>query len=224
MFKVNTTLRLLIFFILIASIICVTSCTKNLTETYVVYENNFEVNQNRFNRVFDIYGVDITNKTFDFNGSKVLGPFNSTGVAFKIKNIPDHNVLEVAYDFYVHDNWVGNVQGAFGIPDLFVVRHDNNPTFMTTFSNHSPLKQAYPQWYTAGENPTFANALNIKLPGRCLWKDSARGSSMYRIVESFGHNQPNFELSLSDALQPYGAICEKSWSIDELKITAHKYF
>jgi len=47
---------------------------------------------------------------------------------------------------------------------------------------------------------------------------------MYKIVQQFAHSNKSFQLSLSDALQPFNAECEKSWSIDNIKITAFKYY
>ncbi len=199
-------------------------CTKKLTKSFILYENNFEQEGQKTVSIYDNTGLITTSKIFDFNGSKVLGPFNNNAAIVSIKNIPEHNVLEVAYDLYIHDNWQGNTKASNGIPDLFVVNYDGNLKFLTTFSNHTPYLQGYPDWYPAGNNPTHGNAIQINLPGRCLWKDSAQGTSLYRIVQSFGHDQPSFELSLSDALQPFAAICEKSWSIDELTITVYKYF
>lgn len=209
-----------IFFIAVAPI----GCTKKLTKTFVAYENDFERQGQATVVIYDYYGLVTTSRIFDFNGSKVLGPFNNNAVNFTTKNIPDHNVLEISFDLYIHDSWQGNLKASNGVPDLFVIKYDENPKFVTTFSNHSLYKQAYPQWYSAADNPTYANALEIKLPGRCLWKDSAQGTSFYKIVESFGHNTDSFKLTLSDALQPFGAICDKSWSIDHLKITAFKYY
>ena len=214
-------LYLLPIFIVVTTFI---GCTKKLTKSFIVYENDFEREGQKTVSIYDINGLVNTSKIFDFNGSKVLGPFNNNATKFSIKNIPEHNVLEVAYDLYIHDNWQGNTKASNGIPDLFVVNYDGNLKFLTTFSNHTPYLQGYPDWYPAGNNPTYGNAIQINLPGRCLWKDSAQGTSLYRIVQSFGHDQPSFELSLSDALQPFAAICEKSWSIDELTITVYKYF
>jgi len=211
---------LAIFFVAIASI----GCTKKLTKTFVVYENDFEVQGQATVKINDFNGLVTTSKIFDFNGSKVLGPFNNTEANFTAKNIPDHNVLEISFDLYIHDSWQGNLKASNDVPDLFIIKYDENPKLITTFSNHSLYKQAYPQWYSAADNPTYANAIEIKLPGRCLWKDSTQGTSLYKIVESFGHNKDSFNLSLSDALQPLGAICEKSWSVDQVKITAFKYY
>jgi hypothetical protein len=205
-------------------LVVLNGCTKKLTKTDVVYENDFERLGQQTVKIFDFYGPVTTSKIFDFNGSKVLGPFNNNAAIFKTKKIPDHNVLEISFDLYIHDGWQGNTKASNGVPDLFVMKYDGNTRFLTTFANQLASKQSYPQWYPAADNPTYSNAIDIKLPGRCAWKDSTNGTSLYKIVQSFGHASDTFELSLSDALQPFAAICEKSWSIDDLKITAYKYF
>ncbi len=172
---------------------------------------------------FDYYGAT-KDKIFYFNGSKVLGPFNNAGADFNINDIPDHNVLEVSFELYTHDNWEGNKANQFGIPDLFVMRYDGNPQFLTTFSSNPQYKQSYPEWFPQGSNPSLGNAIQVDLPGRCAWKVKKNGTAMYRIVKQFPHSSKTFQLTLSDALQPFQSECEKSWSIDNLKITAFKYY
>ncbi|NBO48711.1 MAG: hypothetical protein EBU80_03120 [Chitinophagia bacterium] len=84
------------------------SCTKNLTELNVVYQNDFNRSSLKNIVTFDYYGAT-KNKLFFFNGSKVLGPFNNAGADFNIDTIPEHNILEVSFDLYTHDNWEGNI-------------------------------------------------------------------------------------------------------------------
>lgn len=199
------------------------SCTKNLTKKYVVYENDFNRSSTKSIVTFNFFGAS-ADKIFFFNGSKVLGPFNNAGADFNLSNIPEHNVLEISFDLYTHDNWEGNKPTQSGVPDLFVIRYDGNPSFITTFSNHQQYKQSYPDWFPNGSNPSFGNAIQTNLPGRCLWKDKKGGTSLYKIVQQFPHTNAYFQLSLSDALQPFNAECEKSWSVDNIKISAYKYY
>jgi hypothetical protein len=204
-------------------VVIFSSCTKNLTELNVVYQNDF--NRSSLNNIitFDYYG-STKDKIFYFNGSKVLGPFNNAGADFNIEDIPDHNVLEVSFDFFAHDNWEGNKPTQNGIPDLFVMKYDKNPKFLTTFSGNIQYKQSFPEWFPQGSNPAMGNAIRTDLPGRCAWKDRKNGTVMYKIVQQFTHSNKSFQLSLSDALQPFNSECEKSWSIDNIKITAFKYY
>jgi hypothetical protein len=199
------------------------SCTKNLTITNIVYQNDFNRSSTTNIITFNYYGAT-EGKIFFFNGSKVLGPFNNEGVDVNIDSIPEHNVLEISFDLYTHDNWEGNKPTPNGVPDLYVIRYDGNPRFMTTFSSNPQYKHSFPQWFPEGNNPAYGNAIRTDLPGRCAWKDKKNGTAMYKIVQQFGHTNKSFQISLSDALQPYGSICEKSWSIDNLKITSYKYY
>ena len=83
------------------------SCTKNLTVTNIVYQNDFNRSSTKNIVTFDYYGAT-KDKIFNFNGSKVLGPFNNAGADFNIDSIPSHNVLEISFDLYTHDNWEGD--------------------------------------------------------------------------------------------------------------------
>ena len=199
------------------------SCTKNLTQLNIVYQNDFNRSSLKNIVTFDFYGAT-KDKIFFFNGSKVLGPFNNAGAAFNIDTIPEHNILEVSFDLYTHDNWEGNKPTQYGIPDLFVVKYDGNPRFMTSFSNNIQHKQSFPDWFPQGANPALGNAIRWDLPGRCERKDWESGTVMYKIVRQFPHTNKTFQLTLSDALQPFNSECEKSWSIDNLKITAFTYY
>ena len=69
----------------------------------------------------------------------------------------------------------------------------------------------------------IGNDININLPGRCAQVSNTSGTSYYRMVESFAHTNATFQVNLSDALQPRGSECEKSWSIDNVVVTAYKY-
>ncbi len=199
------------------------SCTKNLTELNVVYQNDFNTSILKNIVTFDYYGAT-KDKLFFFNGSKVLGPFNNAGADFNIDTIPEHNILEISFDLYTHDNWEGNKPTQNGIPDLFVVKYDGNPRLLTSFSSNVQYKQSFPDWFPQGSNPALGNSIRSDLPGRCSRKDWTNGTVMYKIVRQFPHTNKTFQLTLSDALQPFNSECEKSWSIDNLKITAFTYY
>ncbi len=199
------------------------SCTKNLTKIHIVYQNDFNRSSTKDIVTYDFYGAT-KDKIFYFNGSKVLGPFNNAGSDFNLTDLPEHNILEVAFDLYAHDNWEGNKPTQYGIPDLFVMKYDKNPRFLTSFSSNIQHKQSFPDWFPQGSNPAMGNAIRTDLPGRCTWKDRKNGTVMYRIVQQFAHSNKSFQLSLSDALQPFNSECEKSWSIDNIKITAFNYY
>jgi hypothetical protein len=217
--KVDIRSRILIFILILTFI----SCTKNLTKSYEVYQNDFNRSSLKNIVTFDYYGSTM-DKIFYFDGSKVLGPFNNAGVDFNIEDIPEHNVLEVSFDLYTHDNWEGNKPTQNSIPDLFVMKYDKIPRFLTTFSSNNLYKQSFPEWFPQSSNPAMGNAIRTDLSGRCAWKDRKNGTVMYKIVQQFAHSDKSFQLTLSDALQPFNSECEKSWSIDNIKITAFKYY
>ena len=93
---------------------------------------------------------------------------------------------------------------------------------MLTFSNTS-YQQSYPNFYQNSNLPARANAWDINLPGVCSSQGVLGGTSSYKINKTIGHSGNSFKLDCSDALQPFNDSCFKSWSIDNLSITAIKY-
>lgn len=203
---------------------CFSSCTKNLTSKYLVYTNDFE--NGRADSILSLYsinGLRIDMRTEDFNGSKVLGRFNNNTFLVYLSSLPTHNAIQIEFDLNIHDKWDGNFLGATGKPDIWQMTADNTPVLITTFSNTNN-QQAYPNYYgVAASSPAKANSLNQNLDGVCSLKGVAGGSSMYRIVKTVAHTGSNFGFTCNDALQPFNSLCIKSWSIDNMTVTAIKY-
>src|ERR1700735_4425231 len=90
----NKKLLLVIPFILIFS------CNKTVNSEVTVYHNDFETGNlsNISNGVIS-----------QFNGSNVLGRFSNGNFTLSINNLPDHNLIAVSFDLYIHDNWRGNL-------------------------------------------------------------------------------------------------------------------
>jgi len=200
------------------------SCTKNLTFEKVVFFTNFEKGLPTNLTINNIYGQINDDKIFYFNRSKVLGPLNNNSINIEIDSIPEHNILEVNFDLYIHDNWQGNKIANNGIPDLFAIKINDDPKLFTTFSNDASYTQAFPEWYPNGSNPIKSNSINLDLPGLCYSKNNKEGTTFYSIKRTFKNDDKEIVLSLSDALQPFNSLCEKSWSIDNIKIVAFKYY
>jgi hypothetical protein len=196
------------------------SCTKDLTNVEVVYQNDFNNGNLKGLGVagwlasgqFDIIPY---NKIFSYNNQTVLGRLNNSSVNMHFDTLPPHSVIRIEYDLYLHDTWTGG--------NLWVMQVDGEYRLITTFSNDSTIPQAYPNWFNSGPtSPAGNQAQEIYLPGLCSRKNQKRGTSYYRIVHSVPHSIKTLSISLSDAGNPLNDTCLRSWSIDNLKIVALK--
>ncbi|MDB5121046.1 MAG: hypothetical protein JWN56_2264 [Sphingobacteriales bacterium] len=192
------------------------NCTKNLQKEEVVYKNDFEKG--------DLSGI-IGGKIFTFNNSKVLGNFNNSGFDCKINNIGSHDYVEVSFNLYIHDQWMGNsVDGTTTVePDVWQMKIEGNTYLNTTFSN-TDSQQSYPDNYQVN-NPAKANSFHSYLLGMCNGSDNTFGTSMYKIVKTVKSSNSSFVFECRDILGNLNAVNEhcKSWSIDNLAIKTIKF-
>lgn len=199
------------------------ACTKNLTRKTILFENDFETSQLKGLEAYDINGPISSNLIEDLNGSQVFGRFNNNTILLTIPSLPTHNAVQIEFDLNIHDKWDGNYLGATNRPDIWQMVIDNNPVIITSFSNTS-YQQSYPGFYNIGNpSPAKSNAIETGLNGVCSLKNVAGGSSQYRIVKTVAHTGGSLTFSCNDALQPFNSLCLKSWSIDNLTVTAIKY-
>lgn len=195
------------------------SCFKNITERNIVYFNDFE-NLDRPNiNVYDgVIPVDSSKITL-FNSNHVLGRFNSNLVLFEMDNLPNHNAIKIEFDLYLHDNWKGNfVAPGRTSPELWYWALDNNLIYSTSFSNEN-FEQSYPKNYQIGmiNNKALSNAWGV-MPGICSKAGQDKGTSMYKIEYITSHKGAIKLAFNNDASIPF-SLCEKSWSLDNLKLT-----
>lgn len=223
--KVKSIPILLIFFTVTLLSFLFNGCFKDLPVKTIVYQNDFETNDSTGFKVYNANGIVDTPTIAQFNGSRVLGRFNNNFLYLKVKNLPEHSILKIAFDLLIHDKWDGDyIAPGNSLPDAWVMNLDNYPFILTTFSN-GLYRQSYPDDYTAGgfKNPPKANAWETQLPGACSLQSSATGSSMYRIEKTTSHVQDSLVITMNDVLQPPGNYCLKSWSIDNLVISVNRY-
>ncbi len=204
------------FLLSLLIVACCTSCFKNLTKLTVVYQNDFEN--------YDLKQIQVSgwlNGSFgpltginimDYNGNKVLGRLNSSLIDLTLTELPTHTALTVEFDLYIHDNWRN---------DLWKTTFEGVDQILTGFSNDQNVQQAYPNWLGGG-GQTFApgtNAFTTNLPGACALINSQHGTSMYKMIRTVVHSDKTFQLQCSDAGQYFNDLCQRSWSMDNLKIT-----
>lgn len=208
-----------ILVIFIISAFLQVSCIKNLTITNTVYENSFDDYKLNTLEVSGwkngIFGMVSEQRIGTYNGNTLLGKFNNNQVILNLYNLPSHQALRVELDLYLHNNWRN---------DLWKMSFDGNDKLLTGFSNDSSIKQSYPNWLGNGSSlsPAGNDAVNIYLPGTCSFINSARGTSLYRIITTVSHSSSSFVLSCSDAGGILNDTCQRSWSMDNLKVSVFK--
>jgi len=199
-------------------------CFKNIPLKNVVYQNNFERDSAHGFSFFNINGrVDSVKIIPYLKNNKVLGRFNSILARLQLDNLPEHNILKVEFDLYVHDKWDGNlIPAGSTLPDLWKMTINGMIVHLTTFSN-GIQPQSFPHDYgaTVFNNPPLSNSWST-LPGVCANAGSNNGTTHYKIEYTTGHSG-GLVLELSDVLQPFNSLCLKSWSIDNLNIIASMY-
>lgn len=198
-------------------------CFKSIPAKRVFYQNDFETEDTGHIQVWGATGRIDSLKVVSYNGSKVLGRFNSNMILLKCDTLPEHNILKIEFDLYIHDKWEGDhLHPGSTIPDAWVMKVNDYTVYITTFSN-GPYTQSFPDNYSpaVSKNPPRSNAW-AALPGVCANAGQPDGTSYYRIEYTTSHHGA-FELSLNDVVQPQNSPCLKSWSIDNIRLTAIDY-
>ena len=200
------------------SLFLFSGCFKDLTNTDVVYENDFN-NGNLFkvmvagwNSSFTVFAPVSDNRVNDFNGEKMIGKLNNNSVQLQLTNLPNHELLRVEFDLYLHNNWRN---------DLWHFSIDGADQLLTGFSNTDTVKQSYPNWLGTGTGlgPAGRNAMSIDLPAVCNRVNSSFGSSQYRIVRTLSHKGSSVDLVYGDSGGTPNDTCTRSWSMDNLKVS-----
>ena len=218
----NSNFRFLISritFILLVSTLqsCMKEVVVNVPKLTVVYENDFETYNQKGFKVYSFengnFGLFDRVSILDFNNSKVLGRFNNGKAVLILDTLPLHNAINIQFDLYIHDIWKN---------DLWKMELENNEVLVTGFSNIENVMQSYPNWIANGSalNPPGANAFDLNLKGACRNISKANGSSHYKMERTIIHSKPTFTFAGSDAGAFFQLNCERSWSIDNIKITA----
>ena len=213
--------------LLLISVFLISSCAEEeiLVET-PFYFYDFETDYTNIDSVW----------ISDFDGSRVMGPFNNSGFSLRINDLPEHKYLRLEFDLYIHDSWEGNTnEMQLDIPDhdaWFIefdphkkVKISDKVFFETTFSNGLCVSawcysQSYPNHYPF-ENNARTEALPKQISGRCLWSDTPNATSVYTIERYFPHNEDSVVIAFYDRLKEPGGsdACNESWSMDNLSIT-----
>lgn len=199
------------------------SCFKDLPDKSIIYENNFENGTNHRFAIYGTGGLMDSTKITTFNNSKVLGRFNSNYILLQLDTIPEHNAIKIEFDLYMHDQWDGDhVPAGATYPDIWQMVINNFQVYLTTFSNTS-FNQSFPANYsgTGANNKPRSNAWGT-MTGVCSDAGKTNGTSHYKIEYTTAHQGP-LQLAINDIPNPVNSLCLKSWSLDNLRITAITY-
>ena len=204
------------------------ACTKDLTERTEVYSNDFEGKDVVELEISNPQGIIDPNQVSKYNGNNVLGQFNNnTYVQLTIRNLPRHNRLKIEFDLYIHDKWTGNQIAPGGTqPDLWVLSVDGSYPIATTFSNIEGQFQCFPENYKPDYNPFPArgNAWEVALPGACAGASGVKSTTLYKVDLFPHHSDSLVRIAFTDNTQQPQPLCEKSWSVDNIRVTAMEFF
>ena len=197
-----------------------TSCAKSVGNEADIYSNDFESNNLK----------GITNGVISsFSGTNVLGNYSNGGFDLTLNNLPEHELIDVSFDLYIHDGWVGNQRLSDNetMPDIWQMKVNGKTYVSTTFSNQDCISgnicppQSYPADYPSNNYNPKSFASRIDLPGFCSWLTNPNGSSLYKIHKSISHSDKTLLLQCLDKLVQKNVAdkkCDASWSVDNIKI------
>jgi hypothetical protein len=204
--------------LLLLPFIFIISCKKTVHNETTVYSNDFETG--------DL--SNITNGVISqFNGSSVLGRYSKGFFILTLNNLPQHDLISVSFDLYIHDNWRGSLLPDG--PEIWQMLIDGNTYINTTFSNFGCAPgnicppQSYPDNYPNNYNNPRTGAYRTDLPGACSLQTSPNGTTMYKITKTFRHSGKTISVECLDNLDQKDYAdpkCEKSWSVDNINIQA----
>lgn len=195
------------------------SCKNHVQSEAIVYSNDFQ-NSN----LSGITGGVIE----QYNSTAVLGRYNNSEFSLALSSLPQHDLITISFDLYIHDTWDGNKQTPDG-PDIWQMLVDNKTYVNTTFSNDGcqvgyfcppqsyPLD--YPNYYNNPKTGSFRN----DLPGVCALAGNPNGTTQYKIKKTFTHSNSTLLLRCLDKLVQTNTPdikCDESWSVDNIVIKA----
>jgi len=192
------------------------SCNDEIIDRTIIYSNDFEGGS-----LEGIKGGEI----FEYGSSNLLGNYNKGGFSLALSNLPDHDLLAISFDLFLHDSWDGNRESPDG-PDIWGIAIGEG-VFETTFSNSSCngsycLKQSYPNRFPFTNEPK-KGAQRGFLPSLCVPSASRLRTSQYHIEKYFEHTDEQAVIEFYDRLVQSNTSdqsCDESWSLDNLTVTS----
>jgi len=197
----------------------ISSCQRGMEWEEVVYCNDFEGG--------DLAGIE-GGALSTFETIAVLGNYNKGGFSLSLEDLPQHDLLAISFDLYVHDSWDGNAALPDG-PDRWYMELDEKKIIDVTFSNNQCvstycLLQSYPDPFPTFNDPRTGSV--GALAGLCHWSGQSTGTSRYQITRTIAHSGSRATFRFRDQLVQTNAgppKCDESWSMGMLEVTALVY-
>jgi hypothetical protein len=136
-------------------------------------------------------------------------------VSLKLRDLPPHSSLKVAFDLYILKSWDG-LSPAYG-PDRWSLDLAGGPVLLTTtFSNNPKVKaegsyQNYPQ----PKSLPRSGAVTTKTLGFGAFF----GDSIYHLEFMFAHSDRSLTLNFSSSLLEGKGTTDESWGLDNIRVT-----
>jgi hypothetical protein len=211
-------MKLGLFSVIFVSLSILTSCVETIEIQSPVYSNNFSR--------LDLKGFE-NGKLFIWRNDTVAGYYHNEQVAVTLKDLPSHNYLKLSIELLIHDSWDGNADDGVSAPDFWYMGVGQDETYRTTFSN-SPcqptycLYQSYPNTFFRQNRPK-SGAIDVNLPGLCLFGSSSSYTSRYVVEQIVEHSFPEARIFMGANLRQTNStnpVCDESWSIAGIKVGA----
>lgn len=215
-YKSLTSLTLILIF-------SIFSCSKTVQKQTEVYFNDFETG--------DLSGIT-NGYLYEYNGSTVLGRYNQNGFELLLTELPQHDLIQISFDLFIHDTWDGDKLGIDEVdgPDIWQMLIDEEMYINSSFSNIVCVNangefcppQSYPANYPNNNNYPRKGAYRVNLPGACHPNGT---TTMYKISKTISHSRSKLLLQCVDKLVQVNTEdpnCDESWSVDNIKVNAIK--
>lgn len=210
---------------LVGFILC--GCVKQPAEEILVYENLFERNLIDAKSRVDSSYVSFHNFSenyFEFNGSRNLGRFGTGGMTLTLEGLPEHQLIRLEFELYIHDKWEGyGLRG--NTQDVFILNVDDLNVHFDVIVNTKCLThdcdaiQSFPNRLGGATTPENASVTDPTLPGVCFYKDEIGGSKLIKFANVYRHQSNKLVVNIAAGIKDAGPdLCLKSWSIDNLRI------
>ena len=200
-------------------------CLNGQLEEIVIYEDDFE-NSSPNAIIPPENGFIQFGKIDSYQGSNVMGRYGTGGFFINLFELPPHDQLRITFDLYIHDGWEGNRPSVDGGEDVFILNLNRSLIYFSSIINTQCLGfdcgtiQSFPN-FLGTDNPENAGVADPNLPGVCLFAGEAGGTKRFRIDRVLPHSSEDVVLQIGADIKNAGEdLCNKSWSIDNIKITS----
>jgi hypothetical protein len=165
-----------------------------------------------------------------------LGQFGEQEVTLSLAELPSHDSISIAFDFYAINTWDGNINDTVAdnaSPDIFALDVDGTDTLIyATFTNNPGIGefQSFPSNYPLnGNNPTnnppgtgalTTNQLGFPdTDGMESWGFGPEDAE-YHLTYTFANSNDSVKFNfLGGMLNPGSPLSDESWGLDSVIVS-----